>query len=293
MIPDFMLCASKESEVAHGWVYELKLDGIRAMAIVEDENLTLLNRNGEVITPYFPEIQIQPSQDCIIDGEICYRYGRKEDFQGIQQRTGLKDRFKAQIRAKTFPTTFFSFDLLELDGQSLCSHQYYNRKRQLAQVFDPAKKMNFQMLSAYENRDAIQEYAESHGYEGIIKKAISSLYHGGQRSNYWQKIKFKETADFYVIGFTAGTGWRSDTFGSLVLASKENGNFRYRGRVGTGFDQVLLKRITSKFVEGRKLIPNDLKRKDVRWVQPFKVEVEYLNLSKAGIVRQPAFKKVI
>ena len=157
---------------------------------------------------------------------------------------------------------------------------------------------NYRISLSEENGKALFSAAKQHGIEGIVAKRVDARYVPGKRSDAWIKVKVKETMDCKIIGFTQGEGERERTFGSLHLAEETEMGLVYRGRVGSGFDDSLLKSLTSMLetliVADKPIMEEAHEEKKSVWVQPsLNCEVEYSMLTDNGTLRDAVFKKLI
>ena len=157
---------------------------------------------------------------------------------------------------------------------------------------------NYRISQSEEDGRALFAAAKAHGIEGIVAKRIDARYTPGKRSDAWIKVKVKETMDCQIIGFTQGEGERERSFGSLQLAEEKDGELIYRGRVGTGFDDGLLKSLTKQFIDlvsADKPVKGEVhEEKKTLWLKPeLMCEVEYSMITDNGTFRDPVFKKLI
>jgi bifunctional non-homologous end joining protein LigD len=139
---------------------------------------------------------------------------------------------------------------------------------------------------------ALWQQAQAEKWEGIIGKNLDSRYAFGGRGEAWIKVKTLQREVFWVMGFTAGTGWRQGTFGSLILARIENGVIKPVGEVGTGFDQRELERLNDQLKSSTIPTPwiANYPGPSPTWVTPFQVMVEFLELTNDGKIRFPSYK---
>jgi bifunctional non-homologous end joining protein LigD len=141
------------------------------------------------------------------------------------------------------------------------------------------------------------EAAKGLGLEGIVAKKLDSVYEPGRRSKHWRKIKAMRTLDAVVLGWTRGTGSRSDTFGALLVGAYDaDGVLRWLGQVGTGFTGRLLAdlqvRLEAIEIDAPPVDDPDLRQDNgARWVRPeLVVEVTYLEITSGGKLRAPSYK---
>ncbi|MEO7432335.1 MAG: DNA ligase D, partial [Dokdonella sp.] len=146
--------------------------------------------------------------------------------------------------------------------------------------------------------DRVFAAAGREGLEGIVSKRVDSRYIEG-RSRDWVKVKHANTDEFLVVGYSAPQGARKG-FGALLLATVDHGALRYVGRVGTGFNDALLKTLTRKLealatADATVALPAHVpfRASAVHWVQPkIVVEVEFRGWAKEGLLRQASFQRI-
>jgi len=223
-----------------GWVFEVKWDGIRAIAYV-GESLSIRSRNDRELLGSFPELEELTglTEDTVLDGEIVVMRDGSPDFRAAARRSRLKNPSEVEEARVASPATYIVFDILDKDGASLIDRSLEKRLSILKSV---VKQGHYVTLSApiRENGVAYYEAAVRRGLEGVVAKRLSSNYQPGARSSDWLKVKRVKSCDCVVFGYTQGEGARADTFGALLLGLYDEGRPVYVGRVGTGFtDQDL------------------------------------------------------
>ena len=241
-----MHCETEEAAFTRdGWLFELKLDGYRLIASKSHGEALLLTRNGNDYTSVFPEIaravKSLPFDECIIDGEVvCLDAKGIPSFSRLQQRGRLSSPMEIRRAAVELPATFYAFDLLAFEDFDLRPLPLVRRKELLSEVVPKLGALRY--LDHIETEgEAFLEQVTAMGLEGIVAKKSDSPYRKG-RSNQWLKIKAERTGDFVIVGFTKPKGSRSH-LGALQLADWVNGTLVYAGRVGTGFNDALLKEL--------------------------------------------------
>ncbi len=241
-----MHCETEEKAFTReDWLFELKLDGYRLIASKSHGEALLLTRNGNDYTNVFPEIaravKSLPFDDCIIDGEVvCLDAKGIPSFSRLQQRGRLSSEMEIRRAAVELPATFFAFDLLAFEDFDLRPMPLVRRKELLSEVVPKLGALRY--LDHIETEgEAFLEQVTAMGLEGIVAKKSASRYRGG-RSGDWLKIKAERTGDFVIVGFTKPKGSRAH-LGALQLADWVNGTLVYAGRVGTGFNDELLKEL--------------------------------------------------
>ena len=283
------------------WFFEIKWDGYRAVAFIENGSVRLVSRNQNDLTPRYPELRVLASQvnakNAILDGEVVVldEQGRPS-FSLMQQRTGIRAHGRQAAPNRELPILYYAFDLLYLDGYDLRRVTLEERKRVLQEVLRTGEVVRFS--DHYPGQGiALFELAKQKGLEGILAKKRNSCYEE-RRTGEWLKIKITQTVDCVIGGYTDPEGSRQ-YFGSLVLGLYDKKKkLIHVGQAGTGFDQALLKQIfgvlkkieikTSPFGG-----PVDAKR--VHWVKPERVaEVKFSEwtheTSEGGLkLRAPVF----
>jgi len=281
------------------WAFEMKWDGIRALATVRGGKVTLRSRNDNDLTDQYPELQELGSRagvDGVFDGEIVALddHGRPS-FQLLQNRMGLtRPREVEAARAQT-PVRFLLFDVLEADGHDLTRLGYDARRQALGTVVEPGGAIDVPPEYEGDLDGAVAASAER-GLEGVVAKKRSSRYAEGRRSEAWLKIKHHATQEVVVGGWRPGNGRRAGGVGSLLLGVPGPDGLEYVGKVGTGFrdrdlDEIgavlgALERESSPFVD----VPRPDAR-DAHWVTPERVgEVEFAEWTADGRLRQPSWR---
>jgi len=290
------MLASSAATPPHGagWVFEVKLDGYRALARVRGGEATLTSRNGNDLTGRFPGVaravaRAVHTPDCVLDGEVCGL-----DAAGTARFSALQ---QAQPGTRL---VYYAFDLLERDGREVISLPLAERRVQLESLVEPVDldTGSVRISALFRDGDELLAAVEEQALEGILAKREDSRYVPGRRSRDWLKVKTSGRQEFVVAGWTQGAGRRAGSIGSLVLAVNEGGVLRYVGNVGTGFSDVELARLRqllrplerpeAPFPEPPRM-PR-LRRGDVLWVEPVLVaEVRFAEWTHDGHLRAPVY----
>jgi bifunctional non-homologous end joining protein LigD len=283
-----------------GWVYEIKWDGVRAIAYSTPGELRLESRNLKEITGSYPELgrlgRALSSHAAILDGEIVAfdEHGRPS-FAALQRRMHVGSPTQAKRLAKDSPVTYMIFDLLWLDGHSLMGLTYEQRHELLDALSLSGESWQTPGRLEGRGRDVLKATAEQQ-LEGIVAKRLDAPYEPGARSSAWTKIKNVGRQELVIGGWLPGEGRRERRIGALLVGVYDpDGAFRYAGRVGTGFSDAELDRL------GKLLKP--LKREDspftagerpprgAVYVEPQLVaEIEFSEWTSAGVLRHPSYK---
>jgi bifunctional non-homologous end joining protein LigD len=281
------------------WAFEMKWDGIRAIAEVDGGMLRLLTRNGNDVTAAYPElaeITDAVAAPAVLDGEIVAMDSRgRPDFGRLQNRMNLTKRADIERAVRDYPVHLLLFDMLEYDGERLLRLTYDERRARLIEVVRPTKRV--QVPPAFDGSldTAVRTSAEL-GLEGVMAKDRRSSYLVGRRSPSWVKIKHHLMQEVVVAGWKPGQGRRSDTVGSLLLGVPDVDGLRYVGKVGTGFSDKELDSITARLrsMEVAESPLHGIPRPDARnarWVTPELVaEVEFGEWTHTGRLRQPSWR---
>ncbi len=226
------------------WLFEIKWDGYRAIAFIEDGRVRLVSRNQNDLTAQFLELgrlpQFVSAQRAILDGEIVAldEEGRPS-FSLMQQRTGFQPGKRRLARREGVPVIYDAFDLLYLDGLDLRRVTLEQRKQLLKDRIKVGEVIQFSDHYAEKGLDLFKA-AKQRGLEGIVAKKRTSTYEE-RRSRDWLKIKITQRQECVIGGYTDPEGSR-EYFGALVLGLYDpQKRLIHVGQVGTGFDEKMLK----------------------------------------------------
>src|SRR5688572_3352496 len=265
------------------WVYEPKLDGIRCLAFKRGSDVRLMSRNKLDRTHVYPKVAsalAAQDADFVIDGEIAALEGDRTSFSLLQQS-----------HRATVAITYFVFDILFVDGKDVTKLDLLARKAVLRKTLKWRKPLSF-VQHVEEEGEAYLEEACKRGWEGLIAKRADAPYTKG-RSRDWLKFKCSNEQELVIGGYTDPQGARTH-FGALLVGYYEDGELRYAGKVGTGYNQQSLKEIHAemKALE-RKSSPFSGEppvRKNVHWLEPRLVaQVGFGEWTTDGRLRHPRF----
>lgn len=261
------------------WSYEIKWDGLRCVAHVQDGAIAMHSRSAK--TDYitqFPQIAVELSKlpNCIIDGEIVTHEGGK--------------------------TEYVVFDCIERDGTDLRGLHLIDRRYNLRAVLAVIEDSDHvARCPVSDNGEGLFNFVREHELEGIVAKKNTSLYLDGARNAVWQKIKVRPAQEFIVVGYTPGEGRRANTFGALLLGYyNADGQLEYAGKVGTGWNddehailQALLD--ANPHRPGVSPLPPFVPRpiaKDATWIDAdaFVVQCEFQRWTEDGRLWHPSYK---
>jgi len=278
------------------WLFEIKWDGVRAIGFIDNEGLGLQSRTGMRCERQYPELAVVPHQvaarQAILDGEIAVLDEKGiARFHMIQPRIMISDPNSIAHLARSAPVVYFAFDLLYLDGYDLRKVALHERRELLGQVVSPGGVLRISEAFPGAGEQMLQA-AREHGLEGVVGKHANSSYEP-RRSREWIKIKVTGEQEFLIGGFTEPQGAR-DYFGALVLGVHENGELRWVGNVGTGFDQKTLAAIYAKLkpliTDKSPFAERPVPDRGMTWVKPKLVcQVKFTNWTEDRRLRAPVF----
>jgi bifunctional non-homologous end joining protein LigD len=283
------------------WAYEVKWDGVRAVAYVEGGRLRLMSRSDRDITRRYPEIApLGPSlpRAVVLDGEIvALDADGHPSFSRLQRRMHVTDETEVRRVMGPYPAVYMIFDILYAEGRSLLEDPYVERRTRLnaLEVAGPAWQTPPSWIGG--GADLVAATA-AQGLEGVIAKRTNSVYQPGRRSPAWLKIKNLRTADVLIGGWNPGEGRRAGTIGSLLLGLSTPDGLAYVGNVGTGFTDAALRDLQGRLealaapvspFDGVP-VPREFARR-ARWVRPeLGGEVAYAELGGDGRLRHPRWR---
>lgn len=293
------------------WAYEMKWDGIRTLARVQQEDglgrarVSMTSRNGKDQGPGYPDVVEGLGRavagEAVVDGEIVALDGRgRPSFGLLQRRMNLADPREIEAAAKEVPAQLFLFDVLEQDGEPLVDLPYSERRDRLEALVTENDVVKVPPAFDGDFDGAWQTSAEL-GLEGVVAKRVDSTYALGRRGRAWIKVKHARTQEVVVGGWRPGNGNRAGLVGSLLVGVPDgDGALRYVGRVGTGFSDKALRDATAKLRElALKAPPDEVPLTDVprpdasdaHWVSPRLVgEVEFAEWTGDQRLRQPRWR---
>ena len=278
------------------WLFEVKWDGVRAIAFIENQEIRVASRSGARCERQYPELAVIPHQvaaeRAVLDGEIAVLDAKGvSQFHLIQPRIANTDPNTIAHLARSHPAVYFVFDLLYLDGYDLRRVSLAERRKLLEQMVTPGGALR--LSEAFPGAGAeLLEAAREHGLEGVVAKHAASGYES-RRSREWLKIKITGDREFVIGGFTAPEGARS-YFGALVLGEYDEGELRWVGNVGTGFDQKLLEQVHARLqpliVSECPFRQRPAPDRGMTWVKPELVcQVKYASWTPERHLRAPVF----
>ena len=271
------------------WLFERKLDGVRAIATCDRGGPRLWSRNRVSLDDRFPELlealEALGGPRFTADGEIVAFDGEQTSFARLQGRLHRTEDSRGDV-------CYYLFDLLSYDGDDLRRWSLLDRKRALRAAFDFRDPLRY---CAHRRADgeAYYRHACERGWEGLIAKRAESRYRGGRSKN-WLKLKCVRDQEFVVGGFTDPQGSRTG-FGALLLGYHETrGSLRYAGKVGTGYTEHTLRALRERMdtlVQGSSPFADRVDEPRAHWVRPeLVVQVGFSEWTPDGMLRHPRYR---
>ena len=281
--------------VGRGWIYEVKWDGYRALAIKDEGEVRLISRNKKDLTRDYPTLvtalKALPAKRAILDGEIvALDASGQPSFQALQHRWS------------GFTLVYCAFDAIAVEGQPIVQCPLHERRRILAKLIHRSRVQFSDELRG--NPAEIERAIRDHGLEGVVAKQRDSVYRPGQRSRAWVKVKFSPQQEFVIGGYSPG----NQTFESVLLGYYDTGGLKFAARLRAGFTP-LTRRATFERISkherrscpfsnlpnstggsrwGEGITAEDMK--GMRWVRPLQVvQVAFVEWTREGLLRHPTF----
>lgn len=276
------------------YLFEIKWDGTRTLAFIEDGGYRLVNRRRIDMTERYPEFAFLAKlpEGTVLDGEVVVLQGGKPDFPLLESREQARSPLKIRTKALATPATFIVFDLLYAGFEPILKRPLVERRRELE---DLVRKANNPLLvfsdAVVGQGKAFFEHACRENLEGVVAKRMTSPYLPGKRTDAWCKIKKQAELICAIIGFLPEG---QDDFRSLILATQDDGKLTCCGKVGSGFDRAMRKRLNDLLwssLRPKPLVPCKIKGK---WLEPgLFCRVSFMERTSGGDLRAPAFKELI
>ena len=276
------------------YIFELKLDGIRCIAYLCDEGLTLRNKRNKHLNAIYPElanIYTQAKARCILDGELVVLKDGRTNFFEVQKRSLMANPMKIKLAAQKLPASFVAYDILFLGDELVTSMPLMKRKELLQETITESDRLALTRFIST-NGEALYKAAADKGLEGIIAKRKDSKYYFGKRTKDWIKIKAMMDEDFVVCGYYAKGGNTASIIIGVYAESNTRHEIIYQGHVMLGLSRFDYQAIQSASQVSKddfyKQFPDF---EDAIWITPELVcTVEYMERTPHGGLRQPVFK---
>jgi bifunctional non-homologous end joining protein LigD len=296
-----MMALSVQELPVGDWIYEMKVDGYRALAFRVGSEVRLLSRNRTLFNDDYPglidSLKLLKPKNFILDGEVAAldEHGRPS-FQLLQSYGSHK----------SIPLVYYGFDLLSLEGSDLRSRPLIERRERLAKLLKKTRENIKFSEELRGTKDELLRVARQFKLEGLIAKRSKSLYEPGRRGGAWVKVKLTLQQEFVIGGYTPPKGSRK-YFGALLVGHYASNGLLFAGRVGTGYSEKTLATLyegmqkirpaNCPFVNlpekrpgrwGLGITPAAMKR--CEWVEPVLVaQIKFTEWTSDDQLRQPVF----
>jgi bifunctional non-homologous end joining protein LigD len=278
------------------WTAEVKWDGVRVLAAVEQGALRLTSRNGNDVTAAYPELQGPAAgrEPLLLDGEVVAMSGGRSDFGLLQSRMHVARPSPSLVQAT--PVTLVVFDVLHVGSSSLLDAPLAERRGVLDGL--GLEGGTWSVPPTFPGAaTALHAATRAQGLEGVVVKRLDSRYEPGRRSDCWVKVKHLQRQSAVVGGWKPGEGGRAGRIGSLLLGVQGEDGLVFAGHVGTGFSAAVLRHLGDVLGPLRRQTPpfaGEVPREHARtavWVEPRLVcDVELTAWTREGRLRHPSYK---
>jgi bifunctional non-homologous end joining protein LigD len=296
-----------------GWLFEVKWDGVRALAVTSGGAVRLVSRQGNDVTAAYPELARLADRvggrDVVLDGEIiALGEDGRPSFHALQHRMHTRGARTVEDRRAAYPVTYMVFDVLAVGGEALVDRPLRERIAVLDEVLTPGGAVQRSAPSVLGTGIKLYEAVSAAGLEGVIAKRLASVYRPGQRTRDWLKLKIRRSCQCVIGGWLPGQGHRATTFASLLVGVYDDaGGLFCIGQVGSGFTDPELRRVRDlldrhatermPFAEPPELSPPPYRRRDPgtpQWVEPLMVcRVDYGELTESVRLRAPSYAGLV
>lgn len=274
-------------------LFEIKWDGFRALAFTEGTGYRLLSRRKTDLAPRYPELAFlaEVERGVILDGEIIVFRDGQPDFEALLRREQARSARTARALADSLPVAYVAFDLLYRGFEPVLEQPLVERRAALREIVEARASPRFVFSDGITGAGtAFFEKVTDQGLEGIVAKKLQSPYQPGRRTGAWTKIKRSERAHCAIIGYREEGG----DLKSLIVATDLDGELRSVGKVGSGLEAGVRKKLLPLLrarVRPDPLVPC---RESGTWVEPgLYCTVTYVERTKGGNLRAPVFDELI
>jgi bifunctional non-homologous end joining protein LigD len=290
-----MLATAGPMPAVRGWAFELKWDGVRAIAVATPSGTRLYARKGHEITVAYPELAVgQPvTGEVVLDGEIVVLDAAgRPSFRDLAERMHVRDATRAASLATTLPVLFMAFDVLRTGRTELVGQAYTQRRLALEALGLAAPVV---VPPTFDDGPATFTASRQSNLEGVVAKRRNSLYRPGLRSPDWVKIKHDETGEFVVGAYRPG----ARALGALLVGVPGPDGLAFWGRVGGGISNAAERQLIDTLTPLRtpaSPFAGEIPREDsrgARWVRPeVVVELRFAERTREGRLRFPRFLRL-
>lgn len=275
------------------YIFELKLDGIRAIMYLSPDSVAVTNKRLQDVTKRYPELDKVKSAvgaRVVLDGELVAIKGGKPDFFALRKRSAMTNALKTEIAAARSPVEFAAYDILYLDGEDLTGLAIERRKELLHACVRETAGLSV-VGHVRESGVRLFELVKKEGLEGIVAKRLGSVYRPGRRSRDWIKIKAMQEEDLDIVGFVEDP---SGEVKDLIYGTFSDGAATPQGKVYLGVgasDREAVKKHLKRY--GQAPAPSVKRYPDAVWLKKgLSGTVRFMHKTESGALRQPVFKSM-
>jgi DNA ligase D-like protein (predicted ligase) len=289
-----MLATSSEPFDSDEHIFEVKWDGIRALAAVEDGHWRIWGRNLADYQERYPELDVlrRLPSGTVVDGElVVFQEGGRTDLNAVLGRHQLVNPDRIRHAARQTPVHYLVFDALYYKGQCLLKEPFHRRRRILVDLVVDLDQPTVQFSEGIAGLgQELFEQVTAQGHEGIMAKHQTSRYLPGQRSSAWRKIKPRQVIPCLIIGYTPSR----EGFHSLLVAAIQEGDFRYVGQITSGFSSSVKAALGPQLAQRLRSQPVVSCPCPGRWIEPgLYCRVQFLQWTPRGHLRVASFKGLL
>jgi len=282
----------KDLENENNLIFEPKLDGYRAICKV-NKTIKLYSRRGHDIIHKFTEFNFRKNikaKSCVLDGEIIVYDEKGAPNFNLMQHRYTSDPERITKLSKETPAVFAVFDILMKDGKNLTKLPLLERRKILEKTIKPSKYI--EIIPEFTDGKKLWKEMKKRNLEGVMAKEKDGIYQPGARSTTWLKIKFHESIEAVIVGYTV----KKRDISSLALGLYKKDELRYIGKVGTGLNEEIIQKLDNKLPHIKRKTPpvaNPGRSKTVCWVRPSLVcEVKFQQFTNRETLRIPVFLRI-
>lgn len=284
-----MLAAQAEPFDSDDHLFEVKWNGVRALAAVDAGGWRVWGRESGDYATRYPELELLRGlpAGALLDGELVVLRDGRADFDELMRRHQLVSPRKIHEACRLRPATYVAFDLLYAGGRSLLGRPLAERRRQLEDLLagqsDPRLVFSQGVIGAGQ---AFFRQAVEQGHEGAMAKHLRSRYLPGQRGQAWRKIKPFQSIPCVVLGYAPSR----QGFRSLLVGAVWQQRLQYVAELTSGFTQQARRQLASRLRELTRSQPAVACPKRAAWVEPqIYCQVRFLERTQSGRLRGASF----
>ncbi len=274
---------------AEDYLFEVKWDGVRALASLDEGHWRLWGRTGSDYTGRYPELAVlrRLPAGTVVDGELVVLQGGRADFPALLQRHQRQVAGPLDAVSQRLPIHYLVFDLLCHEGRSLLKEPLHARRARLRDLLVEMQEplLAFSDGIVGQGRDFFARVV-AQGHEGVMAKRLTSSYQPGKRSLVWKKIKPAQVLPCVIVGYRPGR----ERLRSLLVATVRAGILRYVGQVSRGLSAETQAELSERLAQRRRSKPLVSCPEPACWVEPeIYCRVRFQDWTSHGRLRHAVF----